>query len=425
MTASDSSREEYLSSFEDLTENKDRGILKKIIKEGTCDIKPCHGDTVIVHYVGTYFGGEKDGEQFDSSRDRDEKFEFTIGTGAVIKAWDVGVATMKIGELCELIVAPEYGYNDDKTMKFVVELFDTKGLDVSVQKNGSVRKSVLEKGRDSANPMVGLEADISYRPFDALDKQDFRDVSYIVGDPIPSSVPECVDLAVRHMSTAERSLVRICDDYTQSAGDFPQGLDKAFEVRLRSFEKVKHLSTLPSFSEQMSYADSLKSKANENLKASKFSVAIELYKRLDEDLPYVLANGVAEQKTLTELTTAVQLNLALAYLKLGDAQSCTEKCKKVLENNASNEKALFRLGQACLLRKDHEDAAIYFRRVVSNNPKNTAAVSQLRYCEEAIQSAKDKERKMFRGVFERFKETGLGDSAEANMVVNGGEKSAA
>ncbi|KAF8569695.1 hypothetical protein P879_03189 [Paragonimus westermani] len=424
MAASDTSREEYLSSFEDLTEDKDRGILKKIIREGTCDIKPCHSDTVVVHYVGTYFGGEKDGEQFDSSRDRDEKFEFTIGTGAVIKAWDVGVATMKIGEVCELIVAPEYGYKDDKTMKFVIELFDTKGLDVSVQKNGSVRKSVLEKGRDSANPMVGLEADISYRPFNALEDQDFRDVSYIVGDPFPSSVPECVDLAVRHMNTAERSLVRICDTDTQSAGDFPQGLDKAFEVRLRSFEKVKHLSTLPSFTEQMSYAESLKSKANENLKASKFSIAIELYKRLDEDLPYVLANGVAEQKTLTELTTAVQLNLALAYLKLGDAQSCTEKCKKVLESNASNEKALFRLGQACLLRKDHEDAATYFRRVASSNPKNTAAVSQLRYCEEAIQSAKDRERKMFRGVFERFKETGLGDSAEANMVVNGVKKCA-
>lgn len=150
-------------------------------------------------------------------------------------------------------------------------------------------------------------------------------------------------------------------------------------------------------------------------KVSKFPIAIELYKRLDEDLQYIVANGVAEQKTLTQVITAVQLNLALAYLKLGDAQNCTEKCNKVLETDASNEKALFRLGQvshhfvlnlsqACLLRKDHEDAAKYFRRIVARNPNNTAAVSQLRSCEETIQSAKDKERKMFRGVYERFKE---------------------
>lgn len=129
---------EYLKDFMDLSPCGDRGILKKVLREGYSDVKPCDGDTVVVHYVGTNYGGEKHGEVFDSSRARNEKFEFTIGngkcipilitlSGSVIKAWDVGVATMKLGEICELIASPDYAYKDGKTLKFEVELFETLG----------------------------------------------------------------------------------------------------------------------------------------------------------------------------------------------------------------------------------------------------------------------------------------------------------
>ncbi|CAH8610578.1 unnamed protein product [Dicrocoelium dendriticum] len=417
---------EELDCFEDLTDEKDRGVLKKILRKGTSDLSPFTGDKVTVHYVGTYYGGDQDGEQFDSSRERGEFFEFTIGNGEVIKAWDIGVATMKIGELCELIASPEYGYKDGKSRKFEIELFDTRGMDVSADKTGTVLKSVLEKGRDFLNPTVGLEAEISYRLFNDPEGGDFRDVSYAVGDPAVNEIPECIDLAVRHMNTAERALVRLVDPSTKtakSAGDVTRERDTLYELRLRSFEKVKHLSSLPTFSEQMSYAESLKLKANDYLKASKYDVAISLYQRLDSDLQYVVANGVSDQKTLNDVINAIRLNLALVYLKLGDAQNCSDKCKKVLESNASNEKALFRLGQACLLRKDHEDAAVYFRRIVANNPSNSAAVNHLRMCESAIRSAEEKERKIFRSIFERSKETGLSGVVEQQSeVVNGDEK---
>jgi peptidylprolyl isomerase len=67
---------------------------------------PKPGQTCIVHYTGTLENGKK----FDSSRDRNEPFSFTIGQGQVIKGWDEGVSTMKVGGRRTLTVPASLGY---------------------------------------------------------------------------------------------------------------------------------------------------------------------------------------------------------------------------------------------------------------------------------------------------------------------------
>ena len=64
------------------------------------------GDHVVVHYTGWLTNGQK----FDSSKDRNDPFSFTLGRGEVIKGWDQGVATMKIGQKIKLTIPPELGY---------------------------------------------------------------------------------------------------------------------------------------------------------------------------------------------------------------------------------------------------------------------------------------------------------------------------
>jgi FKBP-type peptidyl-prolyl cis-trans isomerase len=67
---------------------------------------PKTGDRVTVHYTGWL----TDGQKFDSSRDRGQPFVFTIGRGQVIRGWDEGVATMRVGDKGRLTIPPELGY---------------------------------------------------------------------------------------------------------------------------------------------------------------------------------------------------------------------------------------------------------------------------------------------------------------------------
>ncbi|MCC6850184.1 MAG: FKBP-type peptidyl-prolyl cis-trans isomerase [Deltaproteobacteria bacterium] len=105
--------------------------LQYVDLERGAGASPQKGQTAVVHYTGWLV----DGKKFDSSKDRGQPFTFAVGRGQVIKGWDEGVATMKVGGVRKLVIPPDLGYGargaggvipPNATLTFEVELLEVR-----------------------------------------------------------------------------------------------------------------------------------------------------------------------------------------------------------------------------------------------------------------------------------------------------------
>ncbi|XP_074489256.1 peptidyl-prolyl cis-trans isomerase FKBP4 isoform X1 [Sebastes fasciatus] len=430
---------------EDITPKRDGGVLKLVKREGTGTELPMTGDKVFVHYVGTLL----DGSHFDSSRDRGEKFSFELGKGQVIKAWDIGVATMKAGELCQLICKPEYAYGSagsppkippNATLVFEVELFEFRGEDITDGEDGGIIRRIITKGQGYSKPNEGASVDVTVEGTYEGRVFDERELKFEIGDGEGLGLPVGVEKAMMAMEQGEEALFIIKPKYGfGNAGNakynIPGGATLQYKIKLTAFEKAKEsweMNTL----EKLEQSGIVKEKGTQYFKEGKYKQASVQYKRIVSWLEHESGLSEEDEKIAKALRLAAHLNLAMCFLKLQEPNQAQENCDKALDLDASNEKALFRRGEALFGMKEFDRAKDDFQQVVQLYPANKAAKSQVNLCQKRIKEQHEKDKRIYANMFQKFadrdskKEAEKGkdeskENGDDKMEVENGEKEVA
>lgn len=232
----------------DISPEKTSGIIKTVLRKGHGYIKPANGDKVSVHYTGRLLNGEV----FDSSRERNEQFYFTVGKKEVIQGWDIAVTSMLRGEIAEFKIAPEFAYGEtgappkigpNETLIFEIELFDWKMEDCTKKKDNGVCKRIIVDGEGYSMPNDGATCEVHL--LGKCDNKVFeeRNVNLILGEGSEEGVIEGVEIALRRMKKGEKAEVHIQPEYSTCPtpkAELPTQFDKLiYEVTLKNFEKMK------------------------------------------------------------------------------------------------------------------------------------------------------------------------------------------
>nr|CAD7460451.1 unnamed protein product [Timema tahoe] len=395
----------------DVTPSKDGGVLKEIIKEGTGYETPASGSRMRVHYVGKLTNGEK----FDSSRDRGEPFEFNLGKGSVIKAWDLGVATMKKGEISIFTCKSDYAYGKngsppkippDATLVFEIEVVDWTGEDLSQKKDGGIIRYQITKGEGYATPNDGAVVDVHLVGKYNETVFEEREVTFPIGEGSEYGICEGLERALEKFKKGEKSRIVLKSKYAfkelgRPEVNIPPHADVEYVVELKNFEKAKEGWSLDSDG-KLEQAKFFKEKGTNYFKAEKYQLALKMYKKIITFLEHELGFEGEKNDERKALLLAAHLNLAMCYLKLTENLEARDQCDKALELDPNNIKGLFRRGQAWLGMVEPEKAKADFEMVLKLEPSNKAAANHYSLCLVKLKEQKSREKKIYANMFEKF-----------------------
>ncbi|XP_072910071.1 peptidyl-prolyl cis-trans isomerase FKBP5-like [Hemitrygon akajei] len=401
---------------EDLTPNRDRGVLKIVKKAGIDAESPMIGDKVFVHYTGTLQNGSK----FDSSRDRNEQFVFDLGKGQVLKAWDLGVASMKKGEICQLICKPNYAYGtagsppevpSNSTLLFEIELLDFKGEDLTDCEDRGIIRRIKKKGQGYSCPNEGATVEVYVEGWCDGALFDQREVKFVVGEGEDHDIPIGVDKAMEKMQRGEHCILHLNPKYGfgddgKPGFNIPPNSQLDYEVLLKNFVKAKESWEMDT-REKLEQAAIVKEKGTSYFKRGKYEQAQIQYRKIVAWLDQHYGLSEEDSWSAKALVLAAHLNMAMCCLKLNDYLKAVKSCDKALEIDRLNEKALYRRGEARLSVNEFDLAKADFQKVLQVNPDNKAARAQLLMCQRRIKEHHEKNKKIYANMFQKFADRDL------------------
>jgi FK506-binding protein 4/5 len=383
-------------------------LFKTVLVEGNGG-KPVKGAKVSVHYVGTL---EADGSKFDSSRDRGEPFEFTLGQGQVIKGWDQGVATMRTGEKAVLKCAPEYAYGArgsppkipaNSTLLFEVELLDwSKMEDISEAKDKSLLKNVTREGQgyDRATFEAKVTVDVSIflggsesRRGEAVWSRN--DWSFEIGGDEP--LPVGLEAAIGSMASGEEASFTVAGKRL-TAPDPSFGLTEAgttfsYDVKLSALTRAPETWKFKG-KEKVEQATLRKDQGNAYFKSGALDKAARKYKLGIEFVESEYGLEDQDKQSAKAVKATLYANLAQVQLNQKDYKEVIATTNKALLEDGGNVKALFRRAKAYSALSEWREAKADLRAVLDRDPANGDAQRELQAVVEAESAYEKKQGKL-------------------------------
>lgn len=381
-------------------------LFKTVLKEGTGS-KPPRGSKVTVSYKGTLAA---DGSCFDSS----DSFDFTLGTGSVIKGWDQGVATMRKGERAILRCLPEYAYGKagsggrippNSTLNFEVEVLDwTKDEDVSEAKDKSIMKKVEAEGTGWDKPEYESEVVINVTAYSGSDAEENKvklfsrdNWKVTIGE---TKLPGGLETALKAMKDREHAIITVHGKHIDADPEF--GIPRAgeqiiYDVSIASLTVVKTWN----FKGQDKITEGAKRKdaGNELFKQGKWEAAEKKYRRCLEFVEHDYGFSETEKDEAKKVKVAALNNLAQVLINIRRYRDAITECNKVLTAEASNTKALFRRGKSFSALDEWDDAQKDFKYILELDANNADAARELEAVRAKVRAYDQQQKAKFGKLF--------------------------
>lgn len=367
------------------------GIIKTIIKESNSDQIPISGDKVEVHYIGTLENGKK----FDSSRDRKETFLFILDAGEVISGWDIGLASMKLGEISKFFIRSDYAYGEQGIGKdigkncnlyFEIEL-------ISINKD-RIQKNILIKGEGEESPVDGADIRIDYKIiFNNEIIEEKKDYQCMMNDGL--LLNEIYQL-LEYMKKGEKIQSKII--LKESFHHLLKNSMIDIELQLNDFEKLKFNFEMNN-DEILNFSKKQKDAGNKFYKEKKIDLALKQYEKSKLFLKNDYKFDENDKKIKSNLEKDLNLNMSICHLLLKDYNKSISLCDQVLMIDPKNIKALYRRAQSLMKIQELDLAKLDLNQALIIDPNNKEIKNSLDELNILMKKRDDLDKIRFKNLF--------------------------
>eukprot|EP01083_Nonionella_stella_P078926 216273_1 len=395
----------------------DNGVKKIILHEGWGKPAP-DGSDAYIRYVGKF----KDSQRvFEDNTKLNPPFKFLVGHFRVIRAIDIAVANMKIGEKCLLRSTSRYAYGEkgegrkiapNKDLDYELEVVDWNDWK-RVNNKDEVQKRVLSQGEGDMYDVPDASAicDITYSA-QVFDDEKYPSNIYSCGRHIDFQVNEDPTFPVGfHEALKSMNKYEIAEfKIEQSFGFGDKGVT---ELNIPPNATLYYRVTMHNYQNLMSrwkmeplqlfdVAKRFKDKARQYFDMGNWDYAMNRYEKALEYFQADEKMDNEEKRQAADDIAIVFNNMAMIYLKKNEFIDCIRECNKVLKHDENNVKAWCRKGQSRMMLADYKKANEDLKTALALDPSNKYIKRLMKINKNKKKSYTENQKKLYGGMFDRY-----------------------